>query len=480
MPESADSVFDPVSEENFVELLRNFSIDALELLRATLGTPRFYRPRYMVTGRWRRDENDPEILRRKPLDPVWEYDFEQTIWADWNQIRLLKSYTEICQSTCRNLTLHRRIRIAFKAAHEERSIAEMDTASGLDLMLQDHLLLPMVNSSKSFDFNEQKFQAECAKITDRLADMRIKTRRCTPLRFTYGDTVTISEDCIIRKLTDDEIETGESFGILPLRHTPTGWTSLLIQHQLAIVQERSVSINLQATDTEFEQQIRKATKDHNDTISDIVTAAINILCEKGSCERGESWTTLQTSSSKITWRDGDEYPGMRKYWRTASCNLDEIPSGSLADLVSDLQKPIIKQHLTTAVDRFSTAVNRISDEEAIVDLAIAAESIFGAKSSGETTFKTSLNAGIFLGGNEASGSEVRKFIQAVYSTRSRIVHGQSRPMANNAERTALEKIRTKLTQYIRTSILKAAHALAEDSDALNWNKHLDAMLDSRS
>jgi hypothetical protein len=148
-------------------------------------------------------------------------------------------------------------------------------------------------------------------------------------------------------------------------------------------------------------------------------------------------------------------------------------------LVANLRKGVVKRHLEVAVDRLTTAVSRISNEEAIVDLAIAAESIFGTRDPGETTFKTSLNAAIFLGGGEVSSSYIRKFFRTVYSTRSKIVHGYGRSSIsiNGAE---LESLREELTIWIKTAVLKAADELVNDGGALDWEKRLDRLLDLSS
>lgn len=134
------SIFEPLAEDEFASLLRRFSVDSLELLTIRLQAPRFYRPKFATSGSWRRDCNDPEILRRTPSAPVWDYVFDQTVWPDWDGITLLSSYGAVRQAVLQNLSLRRRIRIAYKLPYEERYLYSMETMSGLDLMLQNYLL----------------------------------------------------------------------------------------------------------------------------------------------------------------------------------------------------------------------------------------------------------------------------------------------------------------------------------------------------
>ncbi|WP_330254549.1 HEPN domain-containing protein [Nocardia sp. NBC_00565] len=403
------------------------------------------------------------------------YDFP--VWPDWEAIAGLESYSRASRAVQHSREFERRVQIAFKGVYEQYSIGGIDQTSGLDLMLQNDLLGSLIYSTSSFEFKESEFRSACDWIAEALSNVRVAKEILTPLRNVQSSCdLTLSPNCSIRRLTDSEISTGIGFGTLPVQHTPTRSTHLLHEYQMAIVQSYETFVDISADQEEFDRQLMQAFEVPTDELSNTVVAAINILCGRGICTRGEAWTSVKTSASAIILRERSEYPSVRRAWSTPNCDLDDLISGGLSDFVTNLRDGTVRKHLGVAVDRITTAVNRISDEEAVVDLAIAAESLFGTKDPGETTFKTSLNAAIFLGCEEVSRSYLRKFFRAVYSTRSRIVHGQRR----SPKEGELEGLREELTIWMKTAILKAADELASDSDAVNWEKRLDKLLDSAS
>ncbi len=467
----------PIAGPEFIDALRIFATEALDLLRDKHASPKYSRPRF-AADRWHRDANDPEKLRRIPPSPVWKVVHDYPVWPDWENISELSSYNTICRIVETDDELERRIRIAYMLPYEIVSIGDMDHVAGLDLMLQNDLLDSMIDTQRAFGFSKESFEHSLSSIMTALCDTRITKAAITPLRSTYCSTeIEISSECILRHMTDGEITTGIGFSTLPVRQTPTGMTYLDAIHQLAIAQSSSVEIDVTTNQHSFDEQLRRALRELSGAISNDIVAAINVLCQDGTCTRGESWSSLQTSAAGFLLREGAEYHAPRQPWKTSFSNLDEISSLELSNLVSTFSSKSGRKTLGVATNRLTTAVSRISDEEAIVDLAIAAESLFGSKYPGETTFKTSLNAAIFLRDKETPGSTIRKFFRDVYATRSAIVHGHSR-FPSGVDVNDLNEFRTDLTIWIKTAIRKAAQALENDTNALNWDRYLDALLDS--
>ncbi|WP_157573739.1 HEPN domain-containing protein [Nocardia jejuensis] len=470
----------PFIKNEFVDNLRTFAINALDLLKAQYETPRFYRPRYPLHYSWRRDSKDPERLHRVPRSAVWKVVSDSFQWPDWNSIRKISSYDSMRIFIDKDQGLQRRLRIAYIAPYEDIELGDLSQMSALDFLLQDALLLPMINSNQNFDFTDSGFASACKGVFDSLSNKTVSWRKITPLRHVQSvESVALSPGCVLRYLSEKEISAGDGFGSLPIRHTATGSTYLPLIYQFAIVQSVDIEIDVDADQEVFERQLQQALKNRRDELSDTIVSAINIL-SKGVCARGEGWTSITTSSASQRMRDGVEYQSIRKEaWRTPTCDLDEIPTQQLSDLVSNLSEPRIRKKLEVAVERLNNAVNRISDEEAVVDLAIAAESLFGTRDPGETTFKTSLNAALFLGGTEYSASYVRKFFRTVYTTRSKIVHGHSK-LPKEVAGGGLPSLRNELTGHIKSALKRAAHDLRSNADALEWEQRLDDLLDSSS
>ncbi|QLY29374.1 HEPN domain-containing protein [Nocardia huaxiensis] len=477
MPEATQPA---VIKPEFIASMRDFTIDALSLLHDKYGAPKFYRPRYADRHAWYRDSKDRETLRRKPLPPVWKVIHDYTEWPDWKEIRLLPSYSKMLKIVSEDEILQRRIRIAYRAPYETVSLSGIEEMSGLDLLMQDKLLSPLINTKLGLEFSEPDFLITSNEISKALADMRVQRTIITPLRQVYSHgTTEVLPGCIIRDLTDAEITSGEGFKTLPVEHTPTGLTYILQQHQAGIIQASEFEIDVDAESEEFERQVARALKPPKDELSDVIVASINTLCERGACARGEAWVSMRTSSASWTMREGTEYHDVRAAYQTTCCELSTISIDDLSNLISDLRKPHVIKQLNVAVERLTTAVNRISDSEAVLDLAIAAESLFGTREPGETTFKTSLNAALFLGTQDLPSSHIRKFFKTTYATRSRIVHGHNK-LPKEIGEGGIAELRNELTGYIRTAILKAASELRNNNNALDWEQQLDAIIDSRN
>src|SRR5205085_8120094 len=97
-------------------------------------------------------------------------------------------------------------------------------------------------------------------------------------------------------------------------------------------------------------------------------------------------------------------------------------------LWSKLQNPKVKKTLNTAVRRFSYSCVRHDNEDKIVDLMIAAETLFlQGKSEGEKRFRLALRAAYFLGTDSDSRKQIYDRMRRAYDLRSKLVHGGSDP-----------------------------------------------------
>ena len=77
------------------------------------------------------------------------------------------------------------------------------------------------------------------------------------------------------------------------------------------------------------------------------------------------------------------------------------------------------------ISRFASAIGRSTPGEAILDLAIALESLFGDSDAEATSYKVRLRAAAFLEPPGERRAYIYRILKRTYQRRSRIVHGGS-------------------------------------------------------
>ena len=144
-----------------------------------------------------------------------------------------------------------------------------------------------------------------------------------------------------------------------------------------------------------------------------------------------------------------------------------------------LEKPKMKKELGTAVRRFSYSCVRHQNEDKIVDLMIAAESLLlrGTR-EGEKRFRLALRAGRFLGADPAEQKEVYDRMRKAYDLRSLLVHGGSAPSLHRTREGITENSNLigAVGDDVQRAILKAIDLLsgphATALDDTYWDKTL--------
>jgi hypothetical protein len=206
-----------------------------------------------------------------------------------------------------------------------------------------------------------------------------------------------------------------------------------------------------------------------------VVGTLNLHCKNSAVAATGAW--MNTSLTFTGMRGGiytDYAPSHRRDWRR--CTIDHDQIDDFMHLYRGLSKGSIWKRMNVAIIRFSNSTSRVGDEEAVVDLAVAAEALFGSSYQGEATYKLSLNAAVFLASSEWSSSGIRAFFREVYGRRSAIVHGTDRSVASKTQ-TSYRNLRKRLESVMRTSLKQAVLELMQDSAALDWEKRLDFFLD---
>ncbi len=102
-------------------------------------------------------------------------------------------------------------------------------------------------------------------------------------------------------------------------------------------------------------------------------------------------------------------------------NFDRLP-GAEGDPAFDL-----------ALRRFSSAFDRLSDEDRLIDHWVAFEALFAPEDNRELRFRASLRIARFIGRDPAERADLFRWLKRSYDWRSRIVHGGGQPSGKEAK-----------------------------------------------
>jgi len=126
--------------------------------------------------------------------------------------------------------------------------------------------------------------------------------------------------------------------------------------------------------------------------------------------------------------------------------------------------------------RFLDAGRRFRDEDALLDLAIAAETLFVGSGRSELTYRVALNGSLAVPVANRTPVEVRSFLKSIYAARSRIVHGDGKARFRRLDGSDAEikEVVSDLEAFMATAIRTFASA-EESGSAID----VDGLVDQR-
>jgi hypothetical protein len=138
------------------------------------------------------------------------------------------------------------------------------------------------------------------------------------------------------------------------------------------------------------------------------------------------------------------------------------------DLWSALEKVRERIELAGALRRFTYALERTLPEDKIVDVMIAAESLFfsdiGPKDRGEFRFRLSTRVALLVGQTPQERRQIAKFMRHAYDARSGIVHGgdpgEDNLRALDGTRVSAAECAAALEDVLRRALQRATLRLA--------------------
>jgi hypothetical protein len=247
------------------------------------------------------------------------------------------------------------------------------------------------------------------------------------------------------------------------------------EDQYVLVHEKVTTFNDERiASEEFEKLLQRAIRPHvMGELAASLVATLNLHTANGAAEVGENWHAIEPSISEGIWtaREGQTRPHVhlldnRQSW------IPSTQSDAFLELWRAVSDSSVWRKLQIPMGRFSESRSRNTDHEAIVDLAIAAEALFGPKSGGESTFRVSLNAALLLASNGEAGPAARRTFAELYGMRSAIVHGAD--VSKKSEE--FHRIANEASEAMRKALRIAAIELNRDPNALDWTDRLDRFL----
>ena len=140
-------------------------------------------------------------------------------------------------------------------------------------------------------------------------------------------------------------------------------------------------------------------------------------------------------------------------------NIDEI------DEIKKLLGKIIQIQLgknisfRVACERFSRSFEERRDDDKIIDLAIAFESLFTAENTSRSNVMgelIGLGCAMLLGTNQKERDAIKQFLIKAFIIRNKIIHGSEvkTPLIINNEKYQMSDVTSKLREFLRSSIKK--------------------------
>jgi hypothetical protein len=456
---------------DFFDALAEFTPPAIAKLQQMFGEPRLGYPRYAYRG-WRRGLRDPEDVYERKLDPIWLEQYETFTWKRSEEIVQLPEFEQLLGVVESDETLRRRLFASYGAIDWDYD----RTSDYLYLIVQDQILEPLVLSTKTFQCSEDQILSLCRSLKRKISSISI-TSKCTVVlsNFLIEGDLRLDDQTVVRCMSDDELSDAIEFNLVMRRHVARNAIHVPESNQFAVCYERVTRLKDEDyLRPDFQEVLKRATARRipADLIRKFVTTA-NLFDTEGAA--GISGAVSATILELTDRRGAEEIDFPVPSPRTKTVLLYDDERADFTEFLGQISRKRVWERLAVPIDRFTRSRSRESDDEAIVDLTIAAESLFGGDGSGEATHRVSLNAALFLGDNTWLPSDVRAFFREVYSRRSSIVHGtnrkSTRPDMSN------EAIRHKLESAMRDSIRTAVRMLSDNADALEWGRVLDSRLD---
>lgn len=358
----------------------------------------------------------------------------------------------------------------------------------LPLIIEQEIVAPTVEATGEYKLDEDLLTSHWARI---YWDLRNDMVGCTALLPVVGVRASerflhLNDDMLLRPMCDSEMGIAIAMHCMPIDFDPTMQIAKVkSEDQYAIAIDASVPRRAGEDPMLYDEDSRPSRR--LDEMGPLAITALRLTCQ-GSITAGRpleythnhpltSGTTASVHNTSVVQPHRDRPARLEEGQATLLPNvIDRLASTEVRE-----SKPLMR-----AVERFRDASLRSSRDDELIDLMIAAESLFLPEEQGELSYRLALHAALWLADRDESvkGSAIRKFLKRVYTVRSKTVHG-SEPgklyrldggQANNIGEV-VDDFECILSAAIRKAIL--SDSFQEMAKAEYWDSCVDQLIDSR-
>jgi hypothetical protein len=166
---------------------------------------------------------------------------------------------------------------------------------------------------------------------------------------------------------------------------------------------------------------------------------------------------------------------------TPKYGFSQTDIGELPILFGELNNESVIRHgpLNNAIRRYEYAGERRRPEDRIIDLMIAAESLFlhdlgGAQERGELRYRLALRTAFLIGSSSESRRQTFDLMRCAYDVRSTVVHGDAPTSVRlGGQVLSLQDLAAKLEETTRLALRKMIRTAVEKGGAsslVDWDK----------
>lgn len=443
----------PIRKAEVYSALQRYVRAGLELLSTRCGTQDQLQ---ISSDTWRRQDANT---------------FAQTRTSTTSWIPCIGRHIEALHALPEYETLIRRLRddpvIAPQLGKLMLSSAEffqVDTTGSIQTALTDTMLSQVAMTSGALRFDERTLERLYSWAEDSLYEDSIEYEIITPilnLRTSIA-TIRLSPDALIDHMSDEETVLCIASGLI---RPPIGSMSRVHIEDTSCLRLTFL--------VGKQQDVAPALQNVEDRLDRIIVAlrlqrhgSLNV---PGFVLRSRNWLAGAT----IFWYSLEPPDPMRAHKPYELLDADVAP---LAAHWAGLESEGARRDgaLASALRRFRFAGNRKRPEDGLVDLMIAAESLFLADTSdpqfrGELTYRLCIRAAYFIEIAGATKHQIFDLMKIAYGTRSAIVHGGnlSRVKLPDKHQVSMSDFVEIVEEHMRSSLVKYVR-LAQSNLKPDW------------
>ena len=346
------------------------------------------------------------------------------------------------------------------------------------------LMYAMFDDEGHLSFTDERFDGEWRKLIELFDSEEISFKTVAPLpHLVVSDfPLRLNNDLVLDRLTDDEITRCYEVGVI----RPISVRFPLIYSDVAVGIRRTMFLPKgirtgdepqRPPEVEGEGSFGNRPPFRDDLVVDDVLSALRLFKHSQIRTAGHAqWTECYWLKGGTSYRVLGQWP----YWGKYELSAEEVPQ--FLELWQLLAEGAAR--FGFSIHRFNLAFDRGLLADRIVDLVIAAESLFlgelDVKDRGELRFRFALRAAKFIEHPSYSQHDILRVMRRAYDARSAIVHGGSPsdtrlPDNNSADLpTFIDTI-----EEIARLALRKAFLMREDGKKLREADYWDSLVISR-